>query len=323
MEIRWLQDFLAVAETGNFTRAAAMRNTSQAAFSRRIQQLEGWIGVPLIDRSVFPTALTPKGEQFRVTASNILSQMLEMRSELKGFPDAGGAQHFRLAMPYVLATARFPAWWTQWTRQNDFTATLVVGNAHEIAVGLTSGAIDMMIGFSAAQQPFYPERDGVESIEMETDFLRPFISPALLEREGYRFPGEAHRPLPLLMYSSGVYFARLVDLIIENAGGITHRRHVIENDMSDVLRDMAIEGHGIAWLPESTVAAGPRGTLVAIGGAQWSMPMSILAMRERANTNPAVSRLWQLIRRTRQTPPARRRPSPHSPRLDPANETHP
>lgn len=30
MEIRWLQDFLVVAETGNFTRAAAMRNTSQA-----------------------------------------------------------------------------------------------------------------------------------------------------------------------------------------------------------------------------------------------------------------------------------------------------
>ena len=30
MEILWLQDFLVVAEAGNFTRAAAMRNTSQA-----------------------------------------------------------------------------------------------------------------------------------------------------------------------------------------------------------------------------------------------------------------------------------------------------
>ncbi|MGL4976364.1 MAG: LysR family transcriptional regulator, partial [Bosea sp. (in: a-proteobacteria)] len=40
MDIRWLQDFLTVAETGNFTRAAERRNASQAAFSRRIQSLE-------------------------------------------------------------------------------------------------------------------------------------------------------------------------------------------------------------------------------------------------------------------------------------------
>ena len=156
MEIRWLQDFLAVAETGNFTRAAAMRNVSQAAFSRRIQQLEAWMGVLLIDRSAFPTILTPKGEQFRITAHQILSQVLEVRSELKGFPDADGARHVRLAMPYVLATARFPAWWSQWTRHMELTATLSVGNAHELALGLSSGATDMMICFSSPQQPFYP-----------------------------------------------------------------------------------------------------------------------------------------------------------------------
>ena len=61
MEIRWLQDFLAVAETGNFTRAAEQRNASQAAFSRRIQQLEAWVGAALIDRSIIPTRLTPAG----------------------------------------------------------------------------------------------------------------------------------------------------------------------------------------------------------------------------------------------------------------------
>jgi hypothetical protein len=30
-------------------------------------------------------------------------------------------------------------------------------------------------------------------------------------------PGKASHPVPLLMYSPGVYFARLVDLILENA----------------------------------------------------------------------------------------------------------
>ena len=61
MELRWLQDFLMVAETGNFTRAAERRNTSQAAFSRRIKSLEAWLGFDLIDRSVYPTQLTAAG----------------------------------------------------------------------------------------------------------------------------------------------------------------------------------------------------------------------------------------------------------------------
>lgn len=308
MEIRWLQDFLAVAETGNFTRAAAMRNTSQAAFSRRIQQLESWFGVALIDRSILPTQLTPEGEQFRVTASRILADVLDARADLKGIPEQR-ADHIRIALPFALATARFPDWWSQWSRELRLTSTLTVGNVHDIGIGFLSGATEMMICFHAAQQPVHPEPERIEGMEIETDFFRPFISPALLRREGFVFPGEPGKPLPLLTYSSGVYFARLVDLIVENAGGIAHSRQVVESDMSDILRDMAIAGHGIAWLPESTVANVPKDALVPMGGARWSMPLSIMAFRDRANGNPAVARLWSLLRRGRPEQHARSRPN--------------
>jgi DNA-binding transcriptional LysR family regulator len=81
MELRWLQDFLMVAETGNFTRAAERRNTSQAAFSRRIKSLEAWLGFDLIDRSVYPTQLTPQGDRFREHAGELLRQMLDTRDD--------------------------------------------------------------------------------------------------------------------------------------------------------------------------------------------------------------------------------------------------
>ncbi len=308
MEIRWLQDFLAVAETGNFTRAATLRNTSQAAFSRRIQQLESWFGVALIDRSILPTQLTLDGEQFREIASRILADVLDARSELKGIPEVR-ADHIRIALPFALATARLPNWWSLWSRELRLTSTITVGNVHDIGIGFLSGATDVMICFHAAQQPIHPEPERIEGMEIESDFLRPFISPALLKREGYALPGEAGKPLPLLMYSTGVYFARLIDLIIENAGGIAHSRRVVESDMSDILRDMAIAGHGIAWLPESTVTNIPKDALVPIGGARWSTPLSIMAFRDRANANPAVSRLWALIRRMRPEDQVRSRPN--------------
>ena len=59
MELKWLEDFLSLARTGNFSRSAEERHVTQSAFSRRIQALELWLGVSLIDRSNYPTTLPP------------------------------------------------------------------------------------------------------------------------------------------------------------------------------------------------------------------------------------------------------------------------
>lgn len=309
MEVRWLQDFLALAETGNFTRAATIRNTSQAAFSRRIQQLEAWLGAPLIDRSMLPTKLTPEGEQFRETASRILAEMLDARAACQG-PATSNAGLVRIAVPFALATSRFSFWWSEWRKDLLVSCSMTAGNIHDLGMGLLSGAVEIMFSFHTAQQPVHPDPDRVEAIEIETDILRPFASPALVERERIHLPGGARNPVPMLRYTPGVYFARLVDLIVDGAGGIAHSHTVLESDMSDVLRDMAIAGHGVAWLLESTVAASPKDTLIPIGGAKWSMPLSVMAFRSRENRNPAVARLWSLMQRQHSPLPIIRRAAP-------------
>src|SRR5690349_15782410 len=110
MDFRWLQDFLTVAECGNFTRAAQIRNISQAAFSRRIQCLEEWLGTNLIDRSAFPTRLTPDGELFRERAAEIVQEITDARLSLAG-TEVGRRNHVRIALPHALATGRLPEWW--------------------------------------------------------------------------------------------------------------------------------------------------------------------------------------------------------------------
>ena len=62
MNLIWLEDFLALAATGNFSRAAEERHSSQPAFSRRIRGLEEWVGADLFDRSTQPARLTEVGE---------------------------------------------------------------------------------------------------------------------------------------------------------------------------------------------------------------------------------------------------------------------
>ena len=57
MDIMWLEDFIKLADEGNFSRAAEARNLTQPAFSRRIRALEDWVGATLVDRDTHRIAL--------------------------------------------------------------------------------------------------------------------------------------------------------------------------------------------------------------------------------------------------------------------------
>ena len=65
LNLSWLDDSLALVESGNFSRAAEERHMTQPAFSRRIRALEEWLGTELFDRSSQPARLTAAGEWFR------------------------------------------------------------------------------------------------------------------------------------------------------------------------------------------------------------------------------------------------------------------
>ncbi|GHF54165.1 DNA-binding transcriptional LysR family regulator [Deinococcus metalli] len=73
MELRHLHVFVAVAETGNFTRAAERVNLSQPALTHRIQQLEDEIGAPLFERTSRGARLTPAGESLLPDARRVLA----------------------------------------------------------------------------------------------------------------------------------------------------------------------------------------------------------------------------------------------------------
>lgn len=69
VDVRHLRAFLAIAETGTVTAAAAAVHITQPAMTRTLQQLEDHLGVRLVDRSTHHLRLTAAGEAFRVRAT--------------------------------------------------------------------------------------------------------------------------------------------------------------------------------------------------------------------------------------------------------------
>ena len=108
-------------------------------------------------------------------------------------------------------------------------------------------------------------------------------------------PGTALQPVPLLMYSPSVYFARVVETVVENAPQRLFGFRAFEVEMSDVLGDLAQQGFGVAWLPDSSFQRGRLEGLVAVGEGEWDIDVSIVAYRARTNSRRAVSQVWERL----------------------------
>jgi LysR family hydrogen peroxide-inducible transcriptional activator len=83
MEIHQLEYFVAVVETGGFSRAAERCNVAQPSLSQQIIKLEAEIGHPLFDRLGRKVMLTDVGRMLLPRAQAILSNIQEIKVEMK------------------------------------------------------------------------------------------------------------------------------------------------------------------------------------------------------------------------------------------------
>lgn len=79
-----LEAFRAVAQLGNFRRAAEAVHISQPAFSRRIEKLEESLGVRLLDRTTRRVTLTAVGRDFDRKVQQLLGDLDSMLLDIRG-----------------------------------------------------------------------------------------------------------------------------------------------------------------------------------------------------------------------------------------------
>ena len=88
MEIHQLIYFVAVAETGSFSRAAERCNVAQPSLSQQIQKLEQELGEPLFDRLTRRVVLTDAGRNLLPRATTILAELQDIKHSMKQETDA-------------------------------------------------------------------------------------------------------------------------------------------------------------------------------------------------------------------------------------------
>lgn len=300
METKWLEDFLCLAETRSFSRAASDRHITQSALSRRIMALEEWLGANLVDRSVHPATLTAAGWLFRRLAAELLREAYAARTLLSGrSPMSDSAQVVQFAVAHTLVFTFFPTWLKSLRdRIGSLSARVVAVNVPEGVQQLVDEECDILFGYHHQQLPILLDPNTYPFLSMGAERILPFSAPDPQGRPLFELPGTPGEPLPFMAYSSGAFLGNVVEMILLNAPQPYGLRRCFETHMSEALKAMVVAGHGVGWLPESCVSDElETGRLVLAGSAVWATSLDVRLYRSAASPKPLVDELWSLIRR--------------------------
>lgn len=296
MELKWLEDFLSLARTGSFSRSAEERHVTQPAFSRRIKSLEIWVGVPLVDRSSYPTHLTPAGQAFLATAQEMVRTLRDQRDHLRNRERAAQAT-LSFAALHTLAQCFLPGWLRQFEDgMGEFKTRLVADNLLDCVQALTDGDCDFLFCYAHPEIAFELDPRLFPSVRLGADRLLPLSVPTEDGDARFRLPGTPEAPLPYLAYTAQSFYGRLVSIILERAGEQACLVPRIENSIALVLKALALKSRGLVWLPGMAAGEGTGGEqLVPAGGPPWEIEMDIRIYRSIEKSRPIVDRFWALV----------------------------
>ncbi len=301
VDTKWLEDFVALAETRSFSRAAQMRHVTQPAFSRRIQALEAWTGIDLVDRSSFPTRLTPAGETFHAQALEILGTLQATRNMMRSH-QAAGQDMIEFAVPHTLAFTFFPHWLMDLRAHfAGLKSRLTALNVHDAVLRLTEGGCDLLIAYHHPAQPLQLSSDRYEMLTLGRETLAPYAKADADGQPMFPLPGPLGVRVPFLAYASGAYLARLVEVILKDADKPAALDAIYETDMAEGLKAMALEGHGLAFLPVSSVRKElkARRLVPAAPSGSFELTMDVRIYRERPEharlVKPLAQAVWEFL----------------------------
>lgn len=294
MELNWLEDYLELCRTGNFSRAAEARHLTQPAFSRRIKALEDWAGVTLFDRSAQPVALTAAGREFQPLAAMLIRRIGDARAHVR---EVAGTElaTIRLAATHALSLIFFPDWLKRLEAGGLHCCVHLASDTLEAVENLLrDGQAHFLLCHSYERLvPDLPEEEFL-STPVADDRLLPCAAPALAAQ--WPSPKELIRAAPLLVYSRGSGLGRILRTVLGPRLPNLISTPAMTADLAGSLRAICLDGRGLAWLPATMVTDDlAAGRLVICGEDEWTVPVQVRLFRPNNPLSPKAEELWGLV----------------------------
>jgi DNA-binding transcriptional LysR family regulator len=199
-----LRSFLAIVDTGSFTRAGERVNKTQSAVSMHIRRLEEQLGCALFVKQGRSAKLTNEGEKLIEYAR----RMIQVETGAMAALSRKGLQgSVRLGIPDDYAEAFLAGILTSFNRRHPLVEVVVIcENSLELGAQVNAGAIDIAL---------VTDHEGVQGFELIRE--EPLVWVA-----SKRFMPTRGAPIPLAEGSPSCLWRRVTDAALRDRPSLTH-----------------------------------------------------------------------------------------------------
>jgi DNA-binding transcriptional LysR family regulator len=286
MELTWLEDFIALGEIENFSRAAEARNVTQPAFSRRIRALEGWVGTALFDRKTHRVQLTTAGRQFLPVARETLRHLYQARDAAREV-GRNETSMLRFAATHVLSSNFFPEWLGSLDENATIsTISLRSDSMQSCETVLLQGEAHFLVCHYHPAAPNRLDPAQFLSLLIGHDTLVLAAAPKALATI------DDIEILPYLAYSAESGIGR----IVANTRAAPAQYPVFTSHLAAVLRTMASHGRGVAWLPLSLIRDDLDKARLIICPETSRIDIEIRLYRPKVRQSANAEAFWSMAR---------------------------
>ncbi|MGI6851960.1 LysR family transcriptional regulator [Mesorhizobium sp. 1B3] len=278
-----LRTFVAIADTGNFTRAAEHVGRTQSAISMQMKRLEATVGAALFERGSRGVKLTIKGDQLLVNARRVVG-MLEEASAAIAAPPLQGPVRIGIPEEYGYSVlSRALAAFAKLHRNVEVT-TRYGHSAHQMAE-LKEGKLDLAVVFE-----WRPSKRGEILLNDPTVWVTSNVH---CIHEG--------NPVPVALYENSRWSREFAIKSLERCG--IDYRVACRSDNSAGLMLAVESGLAIAPVSRSNIPSGCRELTVA-DGFDTIDSSNVVLHRNRGSKGAAVDGMADAIREAFRARPA-------------------
>lgn len=291
MRLEWLEDILAIAETGSFIGAAERRRLTQSAFSRRVQQIEDHVGVELFDRSHKPVQLRPTTEAQRDQILHLTKALRQLVADLRR-GDRTASNRIVIASQHALTTSMTPRLIERMqTAGRDIYVRLRSANYDECFALLLSRQAEIAIVYRLPDETGDIGGDYLETAEIGTDRLIPVFAADQVHLI------KAGQELPYIAYPPDVFFGEVTERkILPYLVDFPVIQPKAETALTLAALEMAALGVAVAWVPRSIVPDRiATGRLVDLSDRLPSCDLQVRALRLMGVPGAVEVAIWRQL----------------------------
>lgn len=290
LEIRWIEDLIAIEQTGLISRAASLRCVSQPAFSRRIQQLEQQLGFQVLQRNAKEVEFTESGLVLVNSAKHIAQQLKDTIALLNNMQQENNLS-IRFAVAHSL-TSHFFTRFLQFfpSNINNFKLEMQAINVFEGMQRLKNGDSDFILCYADHSLLDHLSNDLFRYIRLGTTDLVPVCT----VDENLQCKFDIHQKFPLISYSPQAYLQQLVSEILTT--NKLKYQLLYETDNANNVKDLVMQGRGIAWLPRLTIEQELNSHQLKICDQQLiKTDQDIYLMKLNLEQRESIEQIWRYV----------------------------